>query len=107
MVVPSPTRFAVYPVSALSTLDPPPIAAGHGAAKVVAADRLQQVQMRGDSGDLEEIILNAAAQQQDGGTLVLPVEGVGRAGLDAVCLVGQRLIRRWGWPWVSGGQKCN
>ena len=52
--------------------------------------------MRGDSGDLEEIILNAAAQQQDGGTLVLPVEGLGRVGLDAVCLVGQRLTRRWG-----------
>ncbi|MCH2660492.1 hypothetical protein MK163_08620 [bacterium] len=69
MVALSPTRFAVYPVSALSTLDPPPIAAGHGAAEVAAADRLQQVQMRGDSGDLEEIILNAAAQQQDGGPL--------------------------------------
>ena len=63
MVAFSPTRFAVYPVSALSMLDPPPIAAGHGAAEVVAADRLQQVQMRGDSGDLEEIILNVAAQQ--------------------------------------------
>jgi hypothetical protein len=96
MVALSPTRFAVYPVSALSTLDPPPIAAGHGAAEVAAADRLQQVQMRGDSGDLEEIILNAAAPQQDGGPLVLPVAGVGRVGLYAVCLVGQRFTRRWG-----------
>ena len=55
MVALSPTRFAVYPVSALSALDPPPIADGHGAAEVAAAYRLQQVQMRGDSGDLEEI----------------------------------------------------
>ena len=96
MVALSPNRFAVYPVSALPTLDPPPIAAGHGAAEVAAADRLQQVQMRGDSGDLEEIILNAAAPQQDGGSLVLPVAGVGWIRLDAVCLVGQRLTRRWG-----------
>ena len=36
------------------------VAAGHSAADVVAANRMQQVQMRFDIGDLEQIVLDSA-----------------------------------------------
>src|SRR5690606_25687475 len=63
------------------------IAAGHSAANIVAANGLQQVEMFLDVGNLEQIILNTAAEQQHRLTLVLPVEWVGRIRPDAV--VGQ------------------
>ncbi len=64
----------------------PPVA--HRVADVVAAGCLDLVEVLLEVGDLEQVVVLAAAQQQDGPALVLPVAGILGPRPDAARVIG-------------------
>ena len=71
--------------------DIPFVTTAHGAADVVAANRLQEVEVLLEIRDLEKVVLYGPSEQEDGFAFILPVVGIVLINLDSV-MVHFRLL---------------